>query len=175
MTNARNRISRAPAVVIILGLGVALGLVLLGAALAAAPAPVPRIDRPGTGDSPRAVNVIMREYRFDPTPLYVVPGETVRLNVFNGGMVDHELALGDDAFQRAWATANAQATPQGPFATSPPASVEPGLNGLRLVLSSGGQTAVDFVVPQAGTLQLICHLQGHAERGMVGQVVTATP
>jgi uncharacterized cupredoxin-like copper-binding protein len=173
VTNSPNRISRAPVLVVTVGLGVAFGLVLLGAALAGAPAPVPRIDRPGTGAAPRPVNVILREYRFDPTPLYLVPGETVRINVFNGGMVEHELALGDEAFQGAWAAANAAATPPAPFATSPPASVGPGLSGLRLVVGSGGQQVVDFVVPESGTLQLVCHLPGHAERGMVGQVEIA--
>ena len=161
--------------VVVVGLGVALGLVLLGAALAGAPAPVPRIDRPGTSESPRPVNVILREYRFDPTPLYLVPGETVRLNVFNGGMIEHELALGNAEFQRAWAAANAAATPAAPFASAPPASVGPGLTGLRLVLGSGGQEVVDYEVPVSGTLQLFCHLAGHAERGMVGEVVSATP
>ena len=160
---------------VVVGLGAALGLVLLGAALAAAPAPAPLIDRPGTAESPRPVNVIMREYRFDPTPLYLVPGETVRLNVFNGGMIEHELALGDAAFQAAWSAANAAATPAGPFATPPPASVDPGVTGLRLVLGSGGQAVIDYAVPASGALELICHLPGHAERGMIGEVKVATP
>lgn len=160
---------------LVVGLGLALGLVLLGAALAAAPAPAPRIQEPGTGADPRPVNVILRDYRFDPTPLYLVRGETVRLNVINGGMVEHELALGDEAFQRAWAAANAAATPPAAFATAPPASVGPGVGGLRVVLGSGGQTVVDYVVPESGGLQLICHLPGHEERGMVGQIATVTP
>jgi uncharacterized cupredoxin-like copper-binding protein len=175
VSDSTKRISRAPVVVVVVGLGIALGLVLLGAALATTPAPVPRIDRPGTGAAPRPVNVIMREYRFDPTPLYLVPGETVRLNVFNGGMVEHELAIGDAAFQAAWAAADAAATPPAPFASAPPASVGPGVTGLRLVLGSGAQAVVDYVVPASGTLELFCHLPGHAERGMVGEVLAATP
>lgn len=160
--------------VVLFGLGLALGLVLLGAALAAAPAPAPRIDRSGTTDTPRPINVILRDYRFDPTPLYLVPGETVRLNVFNGGLVEHELALGDATFQAAWSTADAAAAPSALFATAPPASVDPGVSGLRLVLGSGGAAIVDYVVPASGTLQLFCHLPGHVERGMVGEVVTVT-
>jgi uncharacterized cupredoxin-like copper-binding protein len=161
--------------VVVAGLGLALGLVLLGAALAAAPAPAPRIDPPGTATSPRPINVILREYHFDPTPLYLVPGETVRLTVLNGGMIEHELALGDEAFQQAWAEADAAATPQVPFASAPPASVPPGVEGLRVVLGSGGQAVLDYVVPASGEVQLFCHLPGHAERGMVGEVVTVTP
>ncbi len=169
------RVSRAPVLVLVLGLGLATALVVLGASLAGAPAPTPDVTRPGTADTPRPVNVIMRDYRFDPTPIYLVPGETVQLNVVNGGLVEHELVLGDAALQQAWFRANAAATPPGPFATAPPASVAPGLGGVRLLLSSGAATTVDYVVPVTGTLELICHLSGHAERGMVGQVRLATP
>lgn len=157
--------------VLVLGLGLALGLVLLGAALAGAPAPAPQITKPGTVDSPRVVNVILRDYRFDPTPLYLVPGETVRLNVVNGGMVEHELVLGDASVQEAWSTADAVATPPAPFATSPPASVPADTGGLRILLGSGGSTSVDYTVPAAGGLKLACHLPGHVEEGMVGEVM----
>jgi uncharacterized cupredoxin-like copper-binding protein len=161
--------------VVVFGLGLAVGLVLLGGSLAAAPAPSPNIVQPGTVDSPRPVNVIMRDYRFDPTPLYLVRGETVRLNVLNGGLIDHELVLGDETVQAAWSEADLAATPPAPFATAPPASVAPDVAGLRVLLGSGGTTAVDFVVPATGALELICHLPGHAERGMVGAVEFASP
>lgn len=161
--------------VLVTGLGLAGVLVVLGASLAGAPAPMPDVSRPGTADAPRPVNVIMRDYRFDPTPIFLLPGETVRLNVVNGGLVEHELVLGDAALQQAWSQADAAATPPGPFATAPPASVAPGLGGLRLVLASGSTTTVDYEIPTTGSLELICHLPGHAERGMVGQVRLARP
>ncbi len=123
---------------------------ILGASLAAAPAPAPTIAKPGTQHEPRPVNVIMRDYRFDPTPIYFVPGETVRLNVINAGLVEHELVLGDAAVQAAWADADAAATPPAPLATAPPASVAPQTGGLRLVLASGASTVVDYQVPAAG-------------------------
>ncbi|MGI8929124.1 MAG: hypothetical protein ACR2H0_06645 [Candidatus Limnocylindrales bacterium] len=168
------RVSRAPVLVLLVGLGLAGGLVVLGATLAGAPAPTPDVGRPGTADAPRPVNVIMRDYRFDPTPIYLVLGETIRLNVVNGGLVEHELVLGDAALQRAWSGANAAATPPGPFATAPPASVAPDLVGLRLVLASGAASTVDYLVPSTGPVELVCHLPGHAERGMVGQVSLVT-
>lgn len=157
-----------------IGLGLAGALVVLGATLAGAPAPTPEITRPGTADAPRQVNVIMRDYRFDPTPVYLVPGETIRLNVVNGGMVEHEIVLGDATVQGAWSQADAVATPPAPFATAPPASVAPDLGGLRLVLASGAGTTVDYFVPTAGNLQMVCHLPGHAERGMVGRIAWVT-
>jgi uncharacterized cupredoxin-like copper-binding protein len=165
-------ISRGPVIVLIAGAALAVGFVLLGAALAGAPAPTPAPSaQPGTEASPRDVNVIMRDYHFDPTPLYLFPGETIRLNVFNGGMVEHELVLGDAAVQAAWTAADAAATPPADFATAPPASVDPNVGGLRIVLPSGGQQTVIYRVPVTGELDLQCHLPGHLERGMAAQVV----
>jgi len=159
-------------VVLIVGAALAVSLVLLGATLAGAPAPTPGpTGQPGTDGAPRDVNVIMRDYHFDPTPLYLYPGETIRLNVFNGGMVEHELVLGDAAVQSAWDIADAAATPPAPFATAPPASVNPDDAGLRVVLASGGTASVIYHVPAAGGLQMLCHLPGHLERGMAADVV----
>ena len=168
--NARKRISRAPVLVLIGGMALAISLVLLGAALAARPVDAPAAGSPGTADAPREINVILRDYRFDPTPLYLYAGETVRLNILNGGMVEHELVLGNAAVQQAWARADAAATPAAPFATAPPASVPPGTGGTRVLLASGASAIVDYSVPTAPGLQLVCHLPGHAERGMIGQV-----
>jgi uncharacterized cupredoxin-like copper-binding protein len=169
------RISRGPVVALIVGAGLAISLVLLGATLAGAPAPTPAASlQPGTAVAPRDVNVIMRDYHFDPTPLYLFPGEQVRLNVFNGGMVEHELVLGDAAVQAAWTTANAAATPPAPFATAPPASVDPGVGGLRLFLASGGSASVIYNVPESGALAMMCHIPGHLEKGMTTDVVFVT-
>lgn len=164
-------VSRWPVVVLIVGLSLALALVILGADLAGRPVESPPIGTPGVVASPRVVTIILRDYKFDPTPLYLYPGETVRLNVVNAGMVEHELVLGDPAVQAAWAAADAGATPPAPFTTAPPASAPADTGGLRVLLESGGLASVLYVVPEGGELLLICHLAGHAERGMVGQVV----
>ncbi len=156
---------------LLLGGALAVGLVFLGAALAGAPPPSPGAsDQPGSVASPRPITVIMRDYRFDPTPLYMYRGETVDLTVFNGGMIEHELVLGDETVQQAWADADAQATPPAPFATPPPASVAPGVGGLRVLLTSGSSSTMRYEVPAAGVLLLVCNLPGHAEKGMVGRV-----
>ena len=167
-------VSRAPVVVLIVGLGLAVALVLLGAELAASPAPPPQISQPGTPESPREVNVIMRDYQFNPRPLYLVAGETVRLNIINGGLVEHELVLGDSSVQDAWRRADALASPPAPFATSAPASVAPGTGGERVLLPSGASTSVVYRVPVDGRLQLFCHLPGHTEQGMVGEVIVVS-
>lgn len=158
-----------------LGLLLAVALVFVGARQAAAPAPSPDLSSPGTAERPRSVNVVMRDYVFNPTPLYLVPGEVVQLNVINGGLIAHELVLGSAEVQQAWAAAHALATPPAAFASPPPASVPPGTSGLRLLLQSGQSTSLTYHVPSAGELQLICHLPGHREQGMVGRVELAPP
>jgi uncharacterized cupredoxin-like copper-binding protein len=158
-------------IVLVAGMGLAIGLVLLGAELAARPVASPPLGQPGTADSPRDVTVILRDYRFDPTPLYLYRAETIKLTVINAGMLEHELVLGDAAAQSAWAQADAVATPGAPFATAPVASVPAGTGGLRVVLPSGGSTSVLYQVPDAGEVLLLCNLPGHQERGMIGQVV----
>ena len=119
------RPSRGPVAVLIVGGVLAVSLVLLGAQLAATPAAAPAAATPGTAEMPRDLNVIMHDFRFEPTPLYLFPGETVRLNIINGGLVEHEFVLGDAGVQGAWAQADAIATPPAPFATAPVASRNP--------------------------------------------------
>jgi len=116
------------------------------------------------------VNVIMRDYLFQPTPIDLVGGEMVRFNIINGGLLPHEFVLGDHAVQEAWASAEAAATPPGPLASAPPASVPPEVGGLRVLLGSGEQVSVLYEVPREGELRLACHIPGHVEQGMVGQI-----
>jgi uncharacterized cupredoxin-like copper-binding protein len=167
--------SRAPVLVVVVGLALAGALVLLGARMAATPVPPPDLGRPGTASEPRVVNVILRDYVFNPTPLYLVPGETVQFNLINAGLVEHEFVLGGELVQQAWAAAHAAATPPAPFATSAPASVPPAVGGLRLLLASGEQAAVVYEVPSDASLELVCHLPGHVEQGMVGRVELTEP
>lgn len=166
------RVSRAPVYVVLGFFAVSLTLVMLGAMRSAEKLPAaPAIAEPGTAASPRPVTVIMRDYLFEPVPLALVPGETVRITAVNAGLDPHELVLGDADVQRAWSTADAAATPPGPFATPPPASAPAGTGGVRLLVRSGEQASVDWTVPAAEPLLLQCHLPGHLERGMTAVVV----
>ncbi|MEX1333738.1 MAG: hypothetical protein AB1Z66_00390 [Candidatus Limnocylindrales bacterium] len=162
-------ISRAPvAVVIVFGV-IATVLIFIGATRSTAP-PEVEIDTAGTAAEPRPVTVIMRDYRFEPTPVVLVPGETVRFTIFNAGLEVHDFVIGDADVQKAWSIADAEATPPNPLATAPPASVPPGTGGLRVFLRSGEQASVDYSVPSDEQLALLCHIPGHIEKGMVGRV-----
>lgn len=168
MTTPRRRPSRAPILVTVVGFAIAIALVLF--ALRGFPAPQAAIDQAGSADTPRDVSVIMRDYLFQPEPLRLIPGERVRFTIFNGGLEAHEFVLGDDEVQRAWQAADAAATPPLPLTTAPPASVPPDTGGVRVLLASGGEGTATFDVPEVGELLLMCHIPGHVEAGMVGEV-----
>ena len=140
-------------------------LLLLGACEAGAPPATPAIV-PGTRDAPRAVNLIARDYEFVPPTLDLVPGETIRLHVINGGLDVHEAVIGDAAVQAAWEVAEAAAAgaPPGP---TPAISVPPELAGLRVVVASGARADVDWTVPASDEPLIVgCHIPGHWDKGM---------
>jgi uncharacterized cupredoxin-like copper-binding protein len=163
-------ISRAPVIIVVVFGVIATALVFIGMQRPGEPPPDVDITTAGTADDPRPVTVIMRDYRFDPTPVVLVPGETVRFTIFNAGLEVHDFVIGDADVQQAWSIADAAATPPNLFATAPPASVPPGTGGLRVFLRSGEQASVDYDVPSDELLSLLCHIPGHIEKGMVGAV-----
>jgi uncharacterized cupredoxin-like copper-binding protein len=162
--------SRAPVIALIVFGVLAAALVFIGLQRSLEPPPDVDVAVTGTSAEPRDVAVIMRDFRFDPTPLVLVAGETVRFTIINGGLVAHDLVIGDAAVQRAWSEAEAAATPPALLATLPPASVPPGTGGLRILLGSGQQAVVEYVVPTGVDLELLCHVPGHVERGMIGMI-----
>ncbi|MFV2064001.1 MAG: hypothetical protein ACC726_10885 [Chloroflexota bacterium] len=164
------RVSRAPVVVLIVFGVVATVLVFVGIQRSGEPPPEVEITRAGTAEEPRDVTVILRDFRFDPTPIVLVPGETVRFTILNGGTLEHDFVIGDDAVQRAWAVAAAAAKPPSLLERAPPASVPPDTGGLRVLLGSGDQAIVEYQVPGDQRLALLCQLPGHIEKGMVGAV-----
>ena len=154
-----------------MGLAVASAAACEGSAVPETPA-----ITPGTSGAPRQVNVILKDYVFMPGIVDLVPGETITLNVVNGGLDVHELVLGPAAVQQAWEDAEEPAAnpPPGP---TPDVSVPPGLEGLRVVVRSGETQTVTYSVPDDTSEQLLlgCHISDHWERGMAGAVRLVGP
>ena len=149
MRTVRNRSAtgRPPAagwpILIALILAVIAALVL--AACSGTVAATPPIS-PGTSATPRDVNIITKDYSFEPPEVDLVPGETVLLHVINGGLEVHEVVIGDPAVQDAWEAAEAAAAnpPPGP---TPLVTVPAGSAGLRIVVQSGQRMNVLWTVP----------------------------
>jgi uncharacterized cupredoxin-like copper-binding protein len=170
VADAPRHVSRAPVYVTLAFFAVALTLVLIGAQRSIEVPPPPAPGTPGTASAPRPVTVIMRDYIFDPREIVLIRGEVVRFAIFDAGLEPHEFTIGDATVQAAWEAADMVATPPAPFATPPPASVPPGVGGLRVLLRPGESTTIDYTVPEQGSLALVCHLPGHLEKGMLAQV-----
>ena len=148
---------------------------MLLAGCEAGPVPATPPITPGIPGAPREVNVILKDDLFEPAIVDLVPGETIRLNVINGGLDTHELVIGSKAVQDAWAAAEAPAAnpPPGP---TPLVVVPPGLEGIRIVLASGETRSITWTVPlDAGDLLLGCHIADHYQRGMAGLVRAVGP
>lgn len=147
---------------------VAIAALVVAAAVACEAGPPAATPRPvaGTPDAPREINLIAKDYEFLPTTLDLIPGETVRLQVVNGGLAVHEAIIGDIAVQDAWEAAErvTEGAPPGP---TPAVSVPPGLEGLRIVVESGERVDVMWTVPDSPDPLIVgCHIPGHWERGM---------
>lgn len=140
-------------------------LVMTAAACGAGTAgPTPPL-RPGTSSAPRVVNIIAKDYLFIPSVVDLAPGETVLLQVVNGGLAVHEVVIGDQAVQDAWEIAEA-ATVNAPPGPTPAVSVPPEVAGLRVVVGSGERRDVLYTVPTTGPLIVGCHIPGHYAKGM---------
>jgi uncharacterized cupredoxin-like copper-binding protein len=144
-----------------------IGAVLL--ACEAGPPPATPLPSAGTTDQPREVNLIARDYSFQPDPLDLIPGETVLLHVVNGGLEVHEAVIGDQTVQDAWEEAEA-ATVGAPPGPTPVVSVPPEVAGLRVVVESGQRVDVVWTVPDdpalVRALLIGCHIPGHWAQGM---------
>jgi hypothetical protein len=150
-------------------------LVLLCGLLAACggPGTTPTIT-PGTSEHPREVIIVAKDYTYEPPIVDLVPGETVDIKVLNGGLVIHEVVIGDMTVQGAWEAAEGptEGAPPGP---TPQVSVAPEVAGLRIVVPSGERVDVTWTVPadaatRAATMGgwvVGCHIPGHWKLGMV--------
>jgi uncharacterized cupredoxin-like copper-binding protein len=156
---------------------VAAVIVALIAGCSSAPTTTPPIN-PGTSGRPREVSIIARDDVFSPPAVDLVPGETVLLHVINGGLERHEVVIGDQQVQDAWETAEANQPPTRPGVT-PPVSVPPGLEGLRVVVRSGERVDVTWTAPTDSSvvagLIVGCHVPGHYAKGMHVPVRIASP
>jgi len=129
---------------------------------------------PGTSAHPRAVIIVTKDYTYVPATVDLVPGESVLLQVLNGGLVVHEVVIGGMDVQDAWEAAEA-ATAGAPPGPTPEVSVVPEMAGLRVVVQSGQRVDVPWTVPDdaatrdaaAGGWYVGCHIPGHWEAGMV--------
>ncbi len=114
-----------------------------------------------------------KDYTYIPAVVDLVPGESVVLQVLNGGLVIHEVVIGGAGVQAAWEAAEA-ATAGAPPGPTPQVSVPPDVAGLRIVVRSGERVDVRWTVPAdaataaaaTGGWLVGCHIPDHWREGM---------
>jgi uncharacterized cupredoxin-like copper-binding protein len=102
-----------------------------------------------------SVQVEVEHSRFRPEGLRVVEGTRVRFVVVNGDPIHHELIVGPPEVHARHAAGTEGEHPSIPGEIS----VDP-----------NGTAATTFRFDEAGTFEFACHLPGHYEHGMHGEV-----
>ena len=117
---------------------------------------------PGTIDEPRTIEITaLDELAYDPASIEVEPGETVRFVITNEGEVEHEFVVGDMEMQQ-MAEERAMEGMHGHAEAMASAALDPG---------ETAETILTFDEP--GELLYACHVTGHYEGGMVGNIVVS--
>lgn len=136
---------------------------LAGAAVSATGYALERDDPPpAEALGPDAVTVVVdiEHSRFIPDRLRVVAGTEVRFVLTNGDPINHELIIGPPDVHARHAN--------GTEASHPPRNGE-------LSVGPDGQGVTRYVFHDVGTVEMACHLPGHYEYGMHGEIEVVAP
>ena len=120
---------------------------ILCAALAAASA--------ACAPATQTVEVVLRHSHFEPSTISVRAGVPVTFILKNADPIDHEWMIGDAAFHERHRTGTESVHDTRP-------------NEVTVPKLSERSTVLTFAT--SGTLQYICHLPGHEQYGMSGQL-----
>lgn len=136
-------------------------VVALVQAACSSPAASPSRSAPAAS-LPRVIAVTMTDaLRFEPASFSVTPGETVRFDVTNAGVIRHEFFIGDDQAQTDHAAEMAA------------------MGGMRhdeadgIYVDSGQTKSLEHTFATPGRLLVGCHEPGHFGAGMTAIVNVA--
>jgi uncharacterized cupredoxin-like copper-binding protein len=129
------------------------GVVVAGGFARAGPAEAPPVQALGPGTVTVVVDV--EHSRFEPSQLTVETGTEVRFVVRNGDPIGHELIVGPPEVHERHRT--------GTHATHGPVPGE-------LSVGPDGQRVTSYVFETPGIVEMACHLPGHYEHGMHGEI-----
>ncbi len=116
--------------------------------------------RPGNAsDVTRTIQIETVGYGFVPATVTVKVGQTVRFKVVNHTKVAHEFVIGDKAEQLAH---------DKEMAAMPNMAMDDDPNGVSV--AAGKTASLIWTFTKPGTLQYACHVPGHYEAGMSGQL-----
>jgi uncharacterized cupredoxin-like copper-binding protein len=111
---------------------------------------------PGTA----TVEISIQHSRFSVGHVEVEPGTLVQFEVRNDDPIDHELVVGDEEVHARHSSGSERRHPPVPGEVS----VAPAATGSTF-----------YVFDEPGTTVFACHLPGHVEYGMVGEIEVVAP
>lgn len=148
------------------------GTITVTGELPTAPAPVmamvadgdwvqdaPDLVASATWDEMETVTIDLGEYFFEPDVITLEVDRPYKLEIINPGELKHEFTA--DEFYRSVAFRKAQDL-SGEYKGPHPSEVE---------IFAGQQTDLYLIPTAAGEFELVCEIEDHKERGMVGQIV----
>jgi uncharacterized cupredoxin-like copper-binding protein len=126
-------------------------------------------DEPvAAGDADRVIAVEMTELEFSPVEYEVFAGETIRFEVTNEGLIEHEFRLSNThRIEEHIAAGHADHDAEGGHHED---------IDIVLLVQSGESGDVTFTFPEDTTLfnEIACLLPGHYEAGMKGSIIYAS-
>jgi len=109
-----------------------------------------------TADATTKVEVVARDFEFDPKEITVEQGDIVEFVVTNEGSADHEFVIGDAALMDELGSMAHQHGADDPYAVP--------------VMSSGDEGSLTWNFTQPGRFRFECHVDEHNELGMTGTI-----
>ncbi len=116
--------------------------------------------QPGNAEQVQRTIAIMAldTMKYEPSMLAVKAGETIQFVVTNAGKLTHEFVIGDPQEQRAHAE----------MMKKTPGMVHEDPNALSL--EPGETKTLIWQFGPSGRVEVACHVPGHYEAGMIGQI-----
>jgi uncharacterized cupredoxin-like copper-binding protein len=111
-------------------------------------------DDDSANGAPISASVALDDFSFTPASVTLAAGVEVSVDVSNIGGIQHSWVV---VKQGVAVTTSAEVTPDRVLAASAD-------------LDGGASDSISFTLPEAGTYQVVCHIPGHIEAGMVGTV-----
>lgn len=112
---------------------------------------------------PKTIQVVAREFSFEPSTITLKPGEPVILEVRNDGGVLHDLTIMNMPVK--------DVKDQGGTAQHDMSAADMKAMAAHVAVEAGKTGKVEFTPTQSGTYELYCTVAGHKDSGMTGTVV----
>ena len=119
----------------------------------------------GTPNPAAEVTVTMGDYYYEPTTLTISVGQTIAVTLANEGVLEHDFVV-----EKIDVSSVSSSGDVGEHHMSD----EHSDYDLHLSVAAGGTSVLKFTANQPGTYKIFCSVEGHAEAGMVAELIVVS-